>query len=350
MSSSITPSALFRSIDLWKPTLLIDETDACLKDNEELRGLINCGHTRDSAFTIRCVGDDHTPTKFNVWGAKALSGIGKLADTLLDRSIILELRRKLPQEKVERIRHAEPLLFQELSAKLARFAIDNSTAVCISRPTLPPILNDRAQDNWEPLLSVATVASDDWYDTAVATALKIAGSEEQSVTIGAELLSDIQDVFRAINTDRISTTDLIKHLVSDEERPWAGYNKGFPIRPKQIASRLGEYKIHSKLVRVGTDVFKGFDKNQFTEAFSRYIPTNPISPVTELQTSPIQGLRPFPKGYKHEAVTDKKTCESAPIQACNRVTGELPLLGNDEVCAEIITDNSIPDFDWEDDL
>lgn len=70
MSSSITPSALFRSIDAWQPTLLIDEVDACLKDNEELRGLINCGHTRDSAFIIRCVGDDHTPKRFGVWGGK----------------------------------------------------------------------------------------------------------------------------------------------------------------------------------------------------------------------------------------------------------------------------------------
>lgn len=80
MSSSISPSALFRSIDAWQPTLLIDEVDACLKDNEELRGLINCGHTRDSAFTIRCVGDDHTPKRFNVWGAYTArqSGLAQL--------------------------------------------------------------------------------------------------------------------------------------------------------------------------------------------------------------------------------------------------------------------------------
>ena len=137
MSSSISPSALFRSVDTWGPTLLIDEVDACLKDNEELRGLINCGHTRDSAFTIRCVGDDHTPKKFNVWGAKALSGIGHVADTLMDRSIILELRRKLSHESVDRIRHAEPGLFHELCQKLARFAEDTSDQVRLARPDLP---------------------------------------------------------------------------------------------------------------------------------------------------------------------------------------------------------------------
>ncbi|MBK8318826.1 MAG: hypothetical protein IPL05_09715 [Betaproteobacteria bacterium] len=123
-ASNITSAALFRAVDAWKPTLLVDEADAFMKDNEELRGLLNCGHTRDSAYIIRVVGDDHTPKRFNVWGAKALAGIGHLADTIIDRSIVLELRRKLPHEEVLRLRHAEPGLFDDLSAKLARFAID----------------------------------------------------------------------------------------------------------------------------------------------------------------------------------------------------------------------------------
>lgn len=128
-SSNISPAALFRSVDKWQPTLLIDEADAFLKDNEELRGLLNAGHTRDSAFTLRCVGDDHEPKKFNVWGAKALSGIGKLADTLMDRSIVLELRRKRPDEHIEKLRHAPGDLFEILQRKLARFAEDYSTAI-----------------------------------------------------------------------------------------------------------------------------------------------------------------------------------------------------------------------------
>jgi len=107
VASNITPAALFRSIDLWHPTLLIDEADTFMRDNEELRGLINCGHTRDSAYIIRVVGEEHTPKTFFVWGAKALAGIGKLPATMMDRAITLELRRKKPDELTERLRHAE---------------------------------------------------------------------------------------------------------------------------------------------------------------------------------------------------------------------------------------------------
>ena len=96
--SNIAPAALFRSIELWAPTLLIDEVDAFLAAHEDARGILNSGFTRDSATVIRCVGDDHTPTPFNVWGAKALCGIGKIADTLADRSVPLRLRRRTAGE------------------------------------------------------------------------------------------------------------------------------------------------------------------------------------------------------------------------------------------------------------
>ena len=133
-ASNISPAALFRCIDAWNPTLLVDEADAFARENEELRGLLNCGHTRDGAYVVRTVGDDHTPRKFNTWGAKALAGIGKLADTLMDRAIVLELRRKLPHEQVERLRHAEPDLFETLAEKLARFAEDYRDEVRQARP------------------------------------------------------------------------------------------------------------------------------------------------------------------------------------------------------------------------
>lgn len=94
-ASSISSASLYRYIEAWQPTLLLDETDAFMRENEELRGVINSGHSRDNAYVIRTVGDDFTPKRFSTWGAKALSGIGHLSDTLMDRAIVLELRRKL---------------------------------------------------------------------------------------------------------------------------------------------------------------------------------------------------------------------------------------------------------------
>jgi hypothetical protein len=46
---------LFRYIEEVRPTLLIDEADSFVKDNEEMRGILNSGHTKAAAYVIRNV-------------------------------------------------------------------------------------------------------------------------------------------------------------------------------------------------------------------------------------------------------------------------------------------------------
>lgn len=291
VASNISPSAVFRTIDAWKPTLLIDEADTFFKDNEELRGIINSGHTRDLAYVIRNVGDNFTPTKFSTWGAKAIAGIGRVADTLMDRAVVLELRRKLPHEQVERIRHAEPALFDDLQAKLARFGDDYREQVRRAKPELPPSLNDRAQDNWEPLLAIAMVAGEDWLQIATKAALKLSGGESLTETIGSELLADVQEIFESRRVDRISTVDLIKTLCEDDEKPWSTYNRGQQIRPRQIANQLKKYGVVSKTIRFRSGgTAKGYERSQFEEAFSRYI----VSPSESVTRSHLSNDGQFP--------------------------------------------------------
>jgi len=319
-ASSISPAALFRTIEAWSPTLLIDEADSFMKDNEEMRGLLNSGHTRDSAYVIRTVGDNFTPTKFSTWGAKALAGIGHVADTLMDRAVIMELRRKLAHEKVERIRYAASDLFDNLRAKLARFADDYSDRVRQARPPLPNSLNDRAQDNWEPLLAIAMTASDEWLKIGTAAALKLSGGEGESQTLGTELLSDIQEIFEEKQVDRIATAELIKALCADDEKTWSTYNRGLPIKPRQLANKLKGYGIQSKTIRIGFDTAKGYEKNQFAEAFSRYIPSSPSASVTTSQPTPAKDLRGFPSVTQGDDVTDKKQRNPALVKECYFVT------------------------------
>lgn len=63
-ASNVTPAVLFRTIEKYRPVLLIDEADTFVRDNDELRGVLNSGHTRTTAVAIRAVGDDHDPRAF----------------------------------------------------------------------------------------------------------------------------------------------------------------------------------------------------------------------------------------------------------------------------------------------
>ena len=69
-AANVTPAIVFRAIDLWLPTMLIDEVDTFLADKSDLRGVLNSGHTKSSAFILRCVGDQHAPKRFSTWCPK----------------------------------------------------------------------------------------------------------------------------------------------------------------------------------------------------------------------------------------------------------------------------------------
>lgn len=274
-ASNCSTSALFRACELYGPTLFIDEADTFIRENNEIKGLINAGHTRTNAYVIRVTGENHEPKMYRVWGAKAFAGIcleKHLPDSTLSRGLVINLRRKLPHESVSRLRHADKDLFTNLTAKLARFSEDYSQQVRLSRITLPDALSDRDQDNWEPLISIAKCAGELWFNRAIAAALKLSNSGEKSVSVANQLLMDIQQVFASKNVTRLSTVALISALTEDQEMPWATYNRGKPLSPSQLAKQLRPYNISSKTVRFGySNTLKGYDLEQFSDAFSRYL-------------------------------------------------------------------------------
>jgi putative DNA primase/helicase len=331
-ASGISPAALYRTVEKYQPTLFIDEIETVLKDNEPLRGIFNAGYSRDSSVIVRCVGDDLEPKPFNIWGMKAIAGINaiKLADTVTSRSIVLNLRRKTANEKVERIRRAEVGLFDSLASKLARFSDDYSDQVRQSRPNLPDALGDREQDNWEPLLQVASVAGGHWLDTALSAALKLSDATQTPISSANELLADIQEVFEDKGVNRITTTELINTLCEDTEKSWATYNRGKQLSPRQLSNKLKDYGITSKTIRIsGYETAKGYEREQFDDAFARYLadPLNLPSQSHNLPEASKDGL---------SSVTDRKvvtvtepqtvTLEPPPILGCDGVTDKTPVL------------------------
>jgi len=159
--------------------------------------------------------------------------------------------------------------------------LDYSDDVRATKPSLPDCLNDRAQDNWEPLFAIAMTAGEKWIRLAQAAAIVISGDEGQSPSIGIELLKDIYDVIEATQADRISSVNLITALCADVEKPWATFNRGMPISPRQVANQLKAFGIHSGTIRINTTTAKGYLFLNFADAFSRYLlPVEEISVTT----------------------------------------------------------------------
>jgi Protein of unknown function (DUF3631) len=271
LNTSISTAVLYRIIEQHGPTMLIDEFDTFMK-NDDLRGILNAGYTRDTTKVPRCVGDDHKPREFSVWAAKAFTLIGRLPATLDDRTIVLRMKRRLPTEKVERLRSRDRGKFNHLRAKCMRFANDCRAAIQQAEPLLPEKLNDRAQDIWEPLLTIADTAGGKWPKRARRAAIRLSGGEDHdNEPVGIQLLADVCEFFEKRKLDRVFSKDLAEYLAAIEERPWPEYYHGKPITQRQIAALLKPFEIRPKEIRNSADHGKGYLAKQFGDAFARYL-------------------------------------------------------------------------------
>ncbi|MFE2609831.1 DUF3631 domain-containing protein [Streptomyces mirabilis] len=289
-------AALFRSVSGpdGRPTILFDEIDTVFGpkagDNEELRGFINAGHRR-KGVTYRCVGDSQTVTPFPSYTAVAVAGLGSLPDTILDRSIIIRMRRRARNEKVEPFRAR--LHEQEgnaLRERLAAWAEQVRGQVTDAWPELPDGISDRPGDVWEPLLAVADAVGGDWPKRAreACAALVKASRTNDKGSIGVRLLTDLRDHV-LIGVDKLPTVAILDRLNSLEDAPWADLN-GKPLDNRRLSKMLSEYMtadnepIGSRNIRTAGGVLKGFFSKDLEDAWSRYCPP----PAAATAATPLQ--------------------------------------------------------------
>lgn len=270
VASNITPAAVFRVIEAWKPTLLIDEADTFLAGNDELRGIVNSGHTKSGAFVVRTVGDDHEPKRFSTWAPMAIAMIGKPPGTIVDRSVTVQLRRRLPEEQVAKI----PLDFEDdcgdLRRRAKRWAEDHMTTLRNASPALPPSPNDRALDNWTPLLGIAEVLGGTW-PTETRAAFELLTVSDDDDDVGPMILADIRHVFTEANRLRLHSTELVNALAELDGRPWSEWRRGKPLSTASLSRLLKHYRIAAKQLKIGGVNKNGYELRDFEDAFNRYL-------------------------------------------------------------------------------
>jgi len=228
---NVTPAYIFRKISEGEelPTLLIDEADAIFNarrgdGNEDLRGLLNSGY-RKGATAGRVGHKGNTPIleDFPSFCAVALAGLNDLPETLMQRSIVIPMKRRRNDQKVEPFRRRlHGIEAEAIRQHLEEVAEKIRPQVGEAWPELPPGIEDRHADKWEPLIAIADVLGGDWPHIARDTALSfVEQSQATPESVGVRLLSDIRAVIGS--EDRISSQDLLDRLKALEESEWATY-------------------------------------------------------------------------------------------------------------------------------
>ena len=293
---NVTPAYLFRKVadPQGRPTILHDEVDTVFgpkvrRDVEETRGLLNAGHRR-GAVTGRCkvVGKVVETEEIEAYCAVALAGLGDLPDTVASRAVIVRMRRRAPHERVEAYRrrnHAPAGL--RLSERQAEWALASEAKLESARPDMPPGVEDRAADVWEPLIAVADAAGGEWPRLAREAAVAfVTQARDTPATVGVRLLADIRDTFG--EADHMPTTTLLDRLNGMDEAPW-GDLRGKALDSRRLARMLKPYGAKPCDIRTGTGTVKGYKREDLWDAWQRYLAPIPQRNATSA-TSATEGM------------------------------------------------------------
>jgi hypothetical protein len=325
----VTPSeAVVYTVLAQRPrrTMLLDEADAIFGPRtadryEGLRAILNAGNRQGTpVLRVKLEGRRRAVDAFDVFGPKAIAGIGNLPSTVADRAIPIRMKRRMPGEPIAKFRH------RIAAAEAALIGCDWASVTLGTDVTVPDELNDRAADSWESLLAIADAAGGSWPTRARLAAVALSGEEEATISIGMRLLADIKDVFG--DEDHLTTAELLRRLHNLEDAPWSDWY-GAPLSGRGLAKLLAPYRIAPMKRRVRGEQSRGYFRSDFEDAFRRYVPESvPSVPSVPLSTSTSPGGTDTGRMFEHDGAlgtlgTLSRTQDDEPEWAIPRLAATI---------------------------
>jgi hypothetical protein len=337
---NMTPACYFRLAAKGETVFFLDEADQWFgkrTKNRDLIAALNGGYQQWGRF-YRTTGDNHDPTAFQTHAAVALAGIKldqALPDTVLDRSILIRMKRATHGDLKERFRDRKHLpLFQRHGERLLRWCNDRHEQIKRCEPKIPDEVDGRVYNNWEPLISIAEVASNHWGSKLLEILLNQAEYPDESV--GTRLLRDIRRIWilRDPVKNGIRPRDLAEELVrltaidGDLFRPWARFhaNKGYreeqdtKIKSNDLPKLLTPYGLETKTIRNVVPVdgkvnYRGYLWDDLVGVQERYAPMpKDFDQDTELQGQKVL-IDAYEKGVQDDYVPgeDREVKDDIPV-------------------------------------
>jgi Protein of unknown function (DUF3631) len=234
--------------------------------------LLNAGFQRNRPCW-RCVGPLQIPTPFNTFAMAALAGIGRPPDTIADRGLGVDLKRRGPGETIApfRMRRDGPTL-DKLRKKINTWARDPERikALTDAVPTMPNGIEDRAADAWEPMLAIADAAGGDWPKLARAACRALSETaDDADEDLGTLLLQNIRQVFADAHESFLPSKVLVRELREIEESPWGDGE----LTASKLAKDLKAFDVTPGFNSAKT--VRGYKLEAFHDAFRRYLRPDP---------------------------------------------------------------------------
>lgn len=301
LSGKPSEPALFRSIQKFEPTILVDEVDTFLKNCPELQGLLNGGTKRALAFIPRCDSSSKGNiyvNNYSTFGFKVFSGIGAngVGSALVDRAIVIPMERVKNADELGFLDEIDPQTWNILQRKMHRLSIQHGeylqTLKGKQRPMMPKSLDSRSRDKWMTLFALADIAGEDegrrvrnvavslcattnetsWDIQLLADANAIAekASNEGGYTISDGFINFRVSVGIDAGAGEYILSDVLHQaLILDKEKQWHDLKGGRSLSKHSMSKTLRKFSIESQNIRSQNNR-KGFRTESIKDAKKLY--------------------------------------------------------------------------------
>ena len=181
---------------------------------------------------------------------------------------------------------------------------------------LPGALDDRASDNWRPLIALADVAGGKWPGRARAAALALSGRRNDD-GIAVAVLAAIKDLFAAQHTDRLGSKAIVAALTADPTARWSESNRGRPLSEAQLARLLRPFEIYP----TSFGSARGYRLAECQDAFARYVLPDEVAETVKVSKPVVR--QALSKSRKASKTAGRDGCENPPSTADRRATDAL---------------------------
>ena len=309
-----TGPALFRSIEKWTPTFIIDEADTAIINNDDLKEVINGGWTRGETV-IRCDSETNEPRPYSISVRRLSVWSGReLPPATLSRAIIIAMQRKRPDEVTDDFDYIDNESCSAVCVLRSHGSPPTTSRLSLqAKPEVPPAFHNRVRSNWKLLLAIADRTG--YGEVARKAAVEIENMAAAAApALAVQLLSDIRNVFDKLGADRVTTKTLIAELA-----PKTTKVRGCHTAKAASRSLTGSCPVccvTSIVVmasgrRTCAPMASLAFKRATSEATSRttFLPSLPKTAffaATPLQTNEVKDLDPNFIRYRDPDVADKK--------------------------------------------
>ena len=278
-AGGLTAARLMDQIARRRPTLLLDDWHTAFRPTEaqSIIGFLNAGSAEEATYTAR--GAD----ELDIYCPKAFAGPASLPDSLAGRSIPIVIQRCKPSEVrapfcAAVVRGHSGVLVEQIPRSIT----DNYEALYRHLTDLffsdLPGFSPRQRECALPLLTVARALGGKWPRRARLALMRAFGIYTGSdLSFALQLLHDIRAFFLT-GKERIFNAELLEYLNGLDGRPWSRDRKGKPIHPNTLRNHLRDLDICPSYNQwINKQERKGFSRDDFVEAWERYLPAAPAA-------------------------------------------------------------------------